>query len=390
VAVRRAEAFSAQALRPARRRGIDRRAYLSIIRGERRGPFAALARGGLRAASLCFRAGVACRSALFGAGLLAEERARVPVISVGNLTAGGTGKTPLVIALAQRLVDAGERVAVLARGYGAREGELNDELELVHARVPGARVHAGADRVSSAARAEADGATVILLDDGFQHRRLARDVNILVIDATDPWGTGFLLPRGLLREPIAAAARATDIVISRVEQVAKERVEAIRLTLDRAGVRAPCATMTLAVSGIRRLGGGAPLEAAGKRVLLLSGIGNPQAFERTATQAGVRVEGAIALPDHHAFTLGDLSRAADEAKRLGVDAVLVTEKDAVKLEPLAAGLATPLYALAVDARLERADELLARIDAALAASRKRSKEIGPESALRAQHAGGAI
>ncbi len=342
---------------------------------------ATLARAGLRAASWTFRAAVAARSGLYDAGLLPGRSIPVPVISVGNLTAGGTGKTPLTIAIAARLADQGETVAVLARGYGAaRDGELNEELELVRRRVPRARVYAGSDRVASARRAVAEGATVIVLDDGFQHRRLRRDLDLLVIDATDPWGEGYLLPRGLLREPISAAARAGAIVLSRVEQ-ARTRVEALKDRL-RAVSDAPVATMRFEPTALRALSGDeVPLaKLRGANVVLLSAIGNPRAFEETVRSLGATVALAITHPDHHRFTPAEVGVALRAARETGSLAVIATEKDAVKI-PIMDGV----WSLAIDARLEQADELFARIDAVLA---RRTPAAG--SAPRAVLAGGAI
>lgn len=365
----------------ARESCIDRAAYLSIIRGERRGLLAALLRGGLRAASWTFAIGVAARSGLYRAGLLGETRAALPVISIGNLTAGGTGKTPLTIALARRLVEKGEKPAVLARGYGAeRDGELNEELELVKRAVPQARVYAGADRVASAERAASEGATVILLDDGFQHRRLARDLDVVVIDATDPWGEGFLLPRGLLREPISAASRADAIVLSRVEQ-APDKVASIRSELG-AVTEAPIASMRFEPANLRALGGEAvPLERLrGANVVLLSAIGNPRAFQRTVESLGAKVAFTVAHPDHHRFTTEEIAVALRAARETGSLAVLTTEKDAVKI-PVTEGV----WSLGVEARLEEAEPLLARIDRVLTEHRNHAPGRAPRAVL----AGGA-
>lgn len=362
------------ARRPAAwRNSIDRQAWLSIIRSERRGPLSAAARGLLRVLSWLYALAVAIRSALFRTGLARTHRAPVPVVSVGNLTAGGTGKTPLTIALAERLVARGERVFVLARGYGAaRPGELNDELELVKARVPAVSVLAGSDRAALAQRAAREGATVCLLDDGFQHRRLARDVDVLVVDATDPWGAGYLLPRGLLREPVHAARRAGFVVISRVEQAPEGRVAEIRERLAREGVAAPVALMRLEPGEPRPLGGAAPLrpgELATKPVALLAAIGNPGAFRATVESLGARVVAGVALPDHHRFEPRDLdeARAAFERATARPEAVLVTEKDAVKLASLLAAdpgcLGRPVHAVPIDARLEEDGPLAAALEA---------------------------
>ncbi|MBI3725106.1 tetraacyldisaccharide 4'-kinase [bacterium] len=375
-------------MRPEER--IDRASYLSLIRGESRGLLPALARGGLRAASWGFRAGVLVRSELYGSGLLATSRATLPVISIGNLTTGGTGKTPLALALAERLASREEKVAVIARGYGAeRPGELNDELRLVRSRLPDVRVYAGGDRVAQAERAAREGATVALLDDGFQHRRLARDVDILVVDASDPFGTGpeaspdaaFLLPRGLLREPLSAARRATAIVLSRADQAGPARVEALRAVLRENGVTAPVALMQLEALTLRTVSGDerlAPTNLRAKKVVLLSGIGNPDAFAATARSLGAVVARTISLPDHHAFVAEDLAHAARVADEILADMILVTEKDAVKIAELGASPpGRPLYVLSVDARLLEAEPLLAQVDAVVKARHVSSHQDSP-------------
>ncbi|HZU99484.1 MAG TPA: tetraacyldisaccharide 4'-kinase [Planctomycetota bacterium] len=362
-----------------RRRCIDRAVYLSIISGERRGLAATLARAGLRAASWPFGLGVAARSGFYAA--LGGARAGVPVISIGNLTTGGTGKTPLTIALAERLVEKGEKVAVLARGYGAeRDGERNEELELVAKRVPAARIYPGRDRIASAARAEREGATAILLDDGFQHRKLARDVDILIIDATDPWGGGHLLPRGLLREPVSAVSRADAIVLSRVDLVSNEQVEAITREL-RAHTDAPIAHMRIEPVAVIARDEPALEALRGARVVLVSGIGNPRSFESAARALGAHVVDHVVHEDHRRYTRDDVAAILARAK----DArVLTTEKDMVKLASLVPTGAPEVWALRVGARLEQADELLSLVHAAL---EERSQAQG--SAPRAVLAGGA-
>ncbi|MCA8925488.1 MAG: tetraacyldisaccharide 4'-kinase, partial [Planctomycetes bacterium] len=198
--------------------------WLPLLRGERRGVGPALARALLAACAALYALVVRARNWAYARGLLRAHAAPLPVISVGNLTAGGTGKTPLVIALAQALLARGLRVAVLARGYGAaRDGELNDELREIAERVPQALLVPGRDRVRSAERAALRGADVILLDDGFQHRRLRRDLDLVLVDCTDPWGPAGVLPRGLLREPRGGIRRADWVILTRAEQ-APERV----------------------------------------------------------------------------------------------------------------------------------------------------------------------
>ena len=333
---------------------IDTQGYLALIRGERRGPLAAVARGGLFAASGLFRIGVAARGGCFAAGLLRVRRAPLPVISIGNLTAGGTGKTPVVIQVLRRLLATGERPAVLARGYGAaRDGELNDELRLIGEEVPGALLFPGKDRVSRARDAAAAGATVIVLDDGFQHRRLARDLDVVVLDATAPWGTpsGRLLPRGLLREPPGALRRADVVILNRVNLVGSTTLRLLEAEVRTRGFTGPLLRMDVepralsAMAAPAELGGdpvrpvvpGVNLPLASLRgapLLAACGIGNPNAFAATLALLGGRTSQLVALPDHHDYAPPDVAALEELAARRAVPWVVVTAKDAVKLRPL--------------------------------------------------------
>jgi tetraacyldisaccharide 4'-kinase len=318
---------------------------------------------------------VAARGVGYAVGVLRVSRTTIPVLSVGNLTVGGTGKTPLVIHLAKELGARGETVAVLARGYGAeRDGDLNDEMRQIQADVPDALLFPGRDRVARAADAVAAGATVIVLDDGFQHRRLGRDVDIVAIDATEPWGAPphKMLPRGLLREPPAAVRRADVVVLSRIELVARKRLEEIERELADFGFTGPVLRMrlhpsrleTLAVADWAEAPGEAPEELAGKGVIAACGIGNPKAFGATLASLGARMSQLHGLPDHHAYSLEDVEHLEKLASDRAVDTIVVTSKDAVKLRALLDGPRRVTWlALGVEARLEPAsavDDLLQR------------------------------
>ena len=202
--------------------------FQDLVRGRRRGFGPALARLGLTAASVPYGTAVRLRNRLFDAGWKARHRAAVPVVSVGNLTLGGTGKTPCVEYLARFYRDRGFRVAILSRGYGGGDAAgtgPNDEALVLEENLPDVPHLQGADRVALAGVAvEELEADLLILDDGFQHRRLARDLDVVLLDATDPFGQGRLFPRGLLREPASSLRRADAVLVSRCDQVAESSV----------------------------------------------------------------------------------------------------------------------------------------------------------------------
>jgi tetraacyldisaccharide 4'-kinase len=301
-----------------------------------------------------FRLGAAVRGALYDLGLARVARPPVPVVSVGNLTVGGAGKTPAAIAIGARLAALGRTVAVLSRGYGARRtddrvvsdgralllgaAEGGDEPVLVARRLPGARVLCGPRRATLAIRAVEDlGADVLLLDDGFQHRALARDLDVVVLDVSNPFGNGHCLPRGPNREPRSALRRAGLVWLARVDEAAPgdpgpERLRdlAIRLT-GRPPVESRHAPRDVLDGALSRSLGLPWL--AGRRLLLLSGLARPESFRRTATGLGAVVAAERVYPDHHPFDDAELREALAAAGSAGCDAVLLTEKDAMRLSP---------------------------------------------------------
>lgn len=295
--------------------------------------------------------GAACRllltplSWLYGAAVAVRNRqfdrpgvavrAGVPVISVGNVTVGGTGKTPMVSYLVQRLAAMGRRPGVAARGYGAGSERANDEQRVIERQCPGIAYAADPDRVAAARRLVDLGVDVIVLDDGFQHRRLARDLDIVLIDATCPFGYGRLLPRGLLREPVSSLRRAHLIAITRADQAPAEQVERLVERLKATAPEAAVVRCRHAPTGLCRLDGSVAeerLEALS--VYLCAGIAHPAAFVRTVESTGARVIGVQWWPDHHRYTAGEVRQVIAAARSAGARAVLTTEKDAVKLTVL--------------------------------------------------------
>ncbi len=303
-----------------------------------------------------FRAAVAARGALYRAGMLRPAPAGVPVISVGNLSVGGAGKTPAAMAVAERLLARGRTVAVLSRGYGsgrqdarvvsdgkslllgAEEG--GDEPVLMARRLPGVRVLCGPRRAELARLAVAQyGADALVLDDGFQHRALARDLDLVVLDASSPFGNGHCLPRGPNREPPSALRRAGLLWLSRVDQADAAELEGLRRLARRLTGRAPVESRhaPLAVLDGRLEPRDVPRSLSGARVLLLSGLARPEGFRRTVEGLGASVVGERRYPDHHPFTEGELDEALSALVAAEGDWLLTTEKDAVRLPAGRAG-----------------------------------------------------
>jgi len=312
----------------------DAESFHRIVDGTARGPAAAAARLGLSLLEPPYRLAVIARNRCYDHGLRAIRRAAVPVVSVGNLTLGGTGKTPLVAWLAASLLEAGHQPAVVSRGYAAVAGEVSDEAAELAVLLPEVPHVANPDRLAAAAEAASQGADVVLLDDGFQHRRLARDLDLVAIDATDPFGCGRVFPRGLLREPLDGLARADAAVLTRASRIDRSTTEAIHAAVCRhAGRDIPWATTTHAPRRLRTAGGELhPLELlAGMPVAIVAGIGNPAAFRATVEALGGRVAMECPFPDHHRYDESDAESIGRRAAAVGAELVVTTLKDLVKL-----------------------------------------------------------
>lgn len=308
-----------------------------------------MARCGLWLAAIAYGLVVRVRNRLFDRGWRATTRVAVPVVSVGNLTAGGTGKTPCVEFVARYYRGRERRVAILSRGYGGAGGP-NDEALVLEENLPDVPHLQGADRLFLARAAiEELESEVLLLDDGFQHRRLARDLDLVLIDATEPWGHGHLLPRGLLREPRAGLRRASLVVLTRVDQASPEALPLLRQALQRLAPGVPvietCHGPVELVNGSRV---STPLDSLrGRSVAAFCGIGNPEAFRRTLADLGADVRAFRAYPDHHAYRREDVDDLKSWVTTLPADGLaLTTQKDLVKLRMDRLG-ACPLWSLRV-------------------------------------------
>lgn len=284
---------------------------------------ARLARVALAPASMLFSLVVRVRNALYDGRIVRVHTPRIPALSVGNLTVGGTGKTPVSSWLALALLSRGARPAIVLRGYG-------DDEPLVHARLaPTIPVIVDANRLEAIERAAATDADVAVLDDGFQHRRVARTADVVLMSADVPASPPRLLPTGPLREPLTALRRASLVIITR-KAAALDDARAVAAHVHTIAPAVPTAIVHLALGDIR-IGAAppAPLTSiAGCRVLAIAGVGNGDAFGEQLRQAGATVR-MKAFPDHHPFTEAD-ARAL--ARDLEADEIaLCTLKDAVKL-----------------------------------------------------------
>lgn len=301
----------------------------------------------LRIISLLYGLVLSFCNFLYKVNIFKPKRIKAKVISIGNITLGGTGKTPAVMALAKKLNGEGRKVAVLLRGYkGKNENkggvvsngssillspkESGDEAYLLAERLSGVPVLVGKKRAKSARIAiDRFGAEVLILDDGFQHRRLARDLDIVLIDAANPFGNGRLFPAGILREPLSALGRADVILLTRTDEAAnkeeiKKRLFKINpLALIIESVHQPICLLD-------KEGREHPLTIIkGKKVLAFSGIGRPESFEKMLKDLGAKEVVCLRYPDHHLYRQKDIREIKEKAK--GVEFLISTEKDKVRL-----------------------------------------------------------
>lgn len=336
--------------------------YRPIMSGQRSSPSAMVMRGVLRLASIPYGIAVRFRNRQYDRGVKEIHRCGVPVISVGNLTTGGTGKTPIVCFLATWFRERGIRVAIVSRGYGRGDEDSNDEAKELHARLPDVPHVQDPDRVEAARVAvEELDSQVILMDDGLQHRRLHRDLNLVVIDATCPFGYGYVLPRGLLREPMLGLRRADVVVISRCHSVQESDLAQIEATIEATQPSIPIVrSHHQPAQFLEYPDTKVPLDTIdGELVGVLSAIGNPEAFEQTVRDCGGEVVDPTRLPDHDAYSPETVKGLQQWAQRLDERArhVICTHKDLVKLQADRLG-GRRLLALQIELRVAAGNDLL--------------------------------
>jgi len=296
------------------------------------------------------RAGLALRRAAYRYGLFPRHHLNRPVVSVGNLTVGGTGKTPLVMYIAERLLERGWTPSILSRGYGRRRGgliaiapqshrradsrEVGDEPALLAAALPEVPMVVGANRYYAGRLAEERfPVDVHLLDDGFQHWGLERNVDVVVIDVTQPLARSSLLPAGRFREPASALERADVVVLTRAELADPTGHREIVVRLNR---RAKVFESTLCLRSLIDAQSGSPIAPdamRGRRALAFCGIGNPRAFFADLRKWGFELVREVVYGDHHRYGRGELHRLAGRARGAGAEMLLTTEKDLANFPP---------------------------------------------------------
>lgn len=321
--------------------------FSDLIRGKRKGITSTLLKALLLPLSFVFKGVASSRQWAFERGYLSKYHPPIPlVISVGNIVAGGTGKTPVTLMLAKEFYS-DYTIAILSRGYrslvekesypvtlSVGTGPLypaetcGDEPYLLARNLPKAIVLVGKDRCASAHLAAHYGPHVILLDDGMQHQRLGRDLDIVVMNANDPFGQGHFLPRGLLRESPHALSRANLIIINHVRNTA--HYETLKRQLKMYS-NAPCIGSRMEIVSLQDLKGNLVSSITGKKVGLFCGIAHPEQFQATVQELGAKTIASRIFSDHQTFNRDELFQFATECKNLGAEMLICTEKDFVKL-----------------------------------------------------------
>ena len=335
--------------------------------------------------SLIYEQLVNLKLTMYRWGWAKKERLDCYVISLGNVTVGGTGKTPTAQHLAREISDMGYRVAILNRGYRAKwRGEVGivsdgrtlkmdaetagDEAFMLAKHLPNVPVLIGAQRAVTGRYAiEHFGAEVAILDDGYQHWQLERDMDILLVDAVNVFGNGYLLPRGTLREPLSHIDRADVCLMTKVDQAAPGAIAHIWETfrsynqdgLVLESIHQPRQFVRLSDWYEDIAAGGVPVtEMEGKKVLAVSAIGNPASFEQTLADLGIEMVESMRYPDHHDYGERDMAEVLYRAETLGVEAIVITEKDAVKVpgDVVRAKWRIPMYVISVEVTLQKGRE----------------------------------
>jgi len=320
--------------------------------------------------SLLYGAVTQTRLSLYRRGTFHTTKLDRPVISIGNITTGGTGKTPLVEYVARTLASQGKKVCILTRGYGRKDphlqvivsdgygvlaspSEAGDEPHLLATKLTGlAAVISSADRIAAGREAIKDfGTDCFVLDDGFQHLRLARDLNVVTIDATNPWSGGRLLPHGRLRESVEGMNRSDCVVITRCDQV--ESVDGLREEISQLTRGKPIFESQMRLVRVSPLKNGGESLAPPARVAAFCAVGNPASFFNMLRQGGYELAVERAFPDHHVYSQEEIDAVSHAARDAGAQVLVTTAKDAVKLRTLSFSI--PCYVVEIEIALENAE-----------------------------------
>ena len=321
---------------------------MRVLSGDDRTFRASMLRGALRMVEPFYSGAMSARNSLYTSGVLRSRRLPAPTVSVGNLTTGGTGKTPMVRWLAEQFIAGNMRPAILMRGYRAEAtGGASDEAQMLSQLLgDGASVIANPDRVAGAKAAmqEAKKPAVFLLDDAFQHRRVRREFDLVLVNAAEPFGFGHVLPRGLLRESMHGLARANAVVVTRANTVTGDALQQVTTALRYWNNYIPIYVADhVHAALLTRDGQRLPVDVLReKRFFAFSGVASPASLKKQFEGYGKTFAGMRAFADHHAYTDADIEQVTAEAKSAAAELIVTTEKDWVKVAAL------PVSALAPD------------------------------------------
>ena len=334
--------------------------FRAIVSGRRRDLRAHVARAFLSLLSFPYCGIVFLRNRLFDRGWRAVHHVDVPVISIGNITLGGTGKTPTVAWLVQWFSARGIKAAIVSRGYKSDSGKQNDEALELAEKLPGVPHIQNPDRLKAAQTAIAEHqAEAIVLDDGFQHRRLGRNFDLVLIDATEPFGFEKLFPRGTLREPLTNLKRADVVALTRIDSIAAEDRKALWQRIE--SLAPGACQIEIAYRPVHLMdhnGNTVPLSVLDHaRVAAFCGLGNPQNFSQMLSQKNWDLLSLQEYPDHHHYTPHDAQWLKEHCEAMESTAVLCTHKDLVKIGPLWKS-ALPLYGVIIETKITLGSETL--------------------------------
>lgn len=337
------------------------RKYLySLITDEKRGPLATFLKKIFSSLAILHQSLLAGYDFLWRAGILKGRKASLVVISVGNITLGGTGKTPFVKWLVEKLLERRKKIAILSRGYQKMTEDASDEVLELKKHFPDVPVWIGKDRVGLAKKASSAGMDAVILDDGFQYRWLSRDLDIVLIDATNPFGNGRVLPRGVLRERPHSLKRADLLVLSRVHEE-DETLYGLERFLKGCAPEAPVLFSTHRIRNVydARTGEAIPIESLlQEKGIGFCGIGNPKAFQHLLEREGIFLLEVLFFMDHHRYGKKDIEHLDRLAERKGATYLMTTEKDKERLHLLALWPKTRLVVVEVELVITKHEELL--------------------------------